>query len=347
MKVSIIIPVYNTEKYLHRCIESCLKQTLKGTEIILIDDCSTDNSRNIIKEYAGKYPDIIKYIFQKTNQRQGAARNRGMEIAEGEYFIFVDSDDWIEPDMCEKLYNKAVETNADMVGSDYYCSWDDRDVVHKLMITADMCGSMDILKKDMYSKHYGMFWTRTYKSTFLKKNALKFPENIFYEDAFFNFYSVLYAERIEHIEGCFYHYYQENQSTVRNRNNPHQYERIRLAELILSYGRSHTDLQQYKDIIEYKYLYMQGANLLYTCLGQFDNPDKHMMRSISEGINKEIENISENKSYKQLSGEFRFYLRLNSISPVMCIFCYKHGIYYRFKGLLNKFRGEINGCCKD
>lgn len=331
MKVSIIIPVYNTEKYLKRCIESCLNQSLEDIEIILIDDCSQDESRNIIKEYSVRYPNKVKYIFQEENHRQGAARNRGIEIAQGEYLVFVDSDDWIEPDMCESLYKKAKETNADMVGSNYFLSWDCRDEVKKVDITPDLCGTMDKYKKGEYTKKYGMFWTRIYKSSFLKESKLKFPEDIFYEDAFFNFYSVLYSNRIEHINKELYHYYQENQSTVRNRNNPKQYERIKLAEEILRYGKKQKELTEYREIIEYKYLYMQGANLIYTCMGLFDKPDKGKMKSIDKGIKRA--DLYNSRPYTEISEEFRFFLKLNRASPKVCILFFKYGIYYKLKRL--------------
>lgn len=327
MKVSIIIPVYNTEKYLSRCVDSCLNQTLTDTEIILVDDCSTDSSRNVISSYAKKYPDKIRYIFQSINQRQGAARNRGMEIAKGEYFIFVDSDDWIAPDMCEDLYNKAVETKADMVGSCYYKSWDNKEEKISVDITQDLCGTMTAQKKDKYIKNYGMFWTRIYSSEFLKKCGLIFPENIFYEDAFFNFYSVLYAERIEHIDKPFYHYYQGNQSTVRNRNNPHQYERIRLAQHILDYGRNAAKLKSYENTILYKYLYMQGANLLYTCLGQFDKPDNKIMSELAAVIKRSVSGGLKNDVFRQIPKDFQFYIKINSISSSLCVYIYKHNLY--------------------
>lgn len=336
MKVSIIIPVYNTEKYLKRCVESCINQTLSDIEIILIDDCSKDNSRNIIKDYANRYPDKVRYIFQEENHRQGAARNRGMEIAQGEYLVFVDSDDWIEPDMCELLYKKAKESNADMVGSNYFLSWDNKDEIKKVEITEEMCGNMDIHKKYIYIKNYGMFWTRMYKRTLIQKSKLEFPEDIFYEDAFFNFYSVLYSEKIEHIDKEFYHYYQENQSTVRNRNNVRQYERIKLAEEILKYGKNHKELEEYRGTIAYKYLYMQGANLVYICIGLFDNPDMAKMREIDAGIINA--KLCNSKQYAELPMEFRFFLKLNHFSQRGCIFFYKTGVYHKIKIVLNKIK---------
>lgn len=98
IEVSIIVPVYNVEKYLNRCIESLLNQTYKNIEIILVNDASPDNSIAIMKEYEKKYPDIIKCIYLTKNVRQGGARNRGLKIAKGKFICFVDSDDWVDSD---------------------------------------------------------------------------------------------------------------------------------------------------------------------------------------------------------------------------------------------------------
>lgn len=336
MKISIIIPVFNTEKYLKRCVNSCLSQSFHDIEIILVDDCSKDGSRDIILDYANKYPDKVKYIFQKENHRQGAARNRGMEIAKGEYLAFVDSDDWIEPDMCELLYKKAKELDADMVGANYFLSWDDRDEIKTVNITPDICGIMDTYKKGEYVKHYGMFWTRIYRRSFLLESKLRFPEDTFYEDAFFNFYSVLYANTIGHIDKALYHYYQENQSTVRNRNNPRQYERIKLAEELFGYGSKQKELADYQKIIDYKYIHMQGSNLIYTCMGLFDKPDRKKMCEIDGGIKEK--RLYKSKAYKELPDEYRFFLKLNRYNKSISIFIFKHGLYFRFKSIIKRIK---------
>ena len=115
-KVSIIVPVYNTSKYLNSCIKSLLHQTLKDIEIILINDGSTDDSESIIKKYKDKR---IKYISKK-NEGIGKTRNLGIDTATGEYLSFIDSDDYVEPDFCEKMYEKATKDKCDIVICDYY-----------------------------------------------------------------------------------------------------------------------------------------------------------------------------------------------------------------------------------
>lgn len=112
IKVSIIVPVYNVEKYIRCCLDSLVNQTMSNIEIICINDGSTDNSLEILEEYAKK-DDRIKIINQE-NKKQGAARNRGIEIAQGEFIGFVDSDDWVDLDYFEKLYTTALEYQSDV-----------------------------------------------------------------------------------------------------------------------------------------------------------------------------------------------------------------------------------------
>jgi len=114
VKVSIITAVYNMDKYLKRCLDSIVNQTLKDIEIIMIDDGSTDNSINILKEYAKK---DARIIIEQENAKQGAARNKGIEIVKGEFITFVDADDWIEPDYCELLYNAIQKYNGNIAAS--------------------------------------------------------------------------------------------------------------------------------------------------------------------------------------------------------------------------------------
>lgn len=113
-KISIIIPVYNVEKYLRECLDSCIKQTLKNIEIICVDDCSTDNSYKILEEYLQK-DSRIRIFRQERNKKQGAARNKGLEMATGEYVWFVDSDDYVDTKACQILYDTIKEFDVDLL----------------------------------------------------------------------------------------------------------------------------------------------------------------------------------------------------------------------------------------
>lgn len=119
IEISVIIPVYNVEKYIRQCVDSVLNQTFQERiEIILVNDGSTDNSEQIVREYEKQYPEVVRVISQK-NQGLSATRNVALNIAQGKFLVFIDSDDYIGPNHLEALYGKAIETDADMVICDY------------------------------------------------------------------------------------------------------------------------------------------------------------------------------------------------------------------------------------
>ena len=123
-EVSIIVPVYNVEKYLRTCLDSILHQTFQDFELILVDDGSTDLSGHICEEYAAKHDCII--VQHKKNAGPNAARIDGIKLAEGKFITFIDSDDWIEPKHIELLVNSLKEKNADIVQCDYFINNDNK-----------------------------------------------------------------------------------------------------------------------------------------------------------------------------------------------------------------------------
>ena len=130
-KVSVLVPIYNVEKYLDECLASLAKQTLKDIEIICINDGSTDNSPKILQKYAKKYPNFV--VINKQNSGYGDSMNKGLEKATGEYIGIVESDDFIESDAFEKLYKLAHETKADIVKANYFYHSKDGDVLHEVV----------------------------------------------------------------------------------------------------------------------------------------------------------------------------------------------------------------------
>ena len=200
-KISVIVPIYNTEKFLKKCIESILNQTLQEIEIILINDGSTDNSHNICLEYAGKYPKKIKYINNK-NIGCSATRNLGIELAEGECIAFVDSDDYIEKTMYEELWNEKEENNSDIVvcGMTY---------VNLLEKTENISIPQIKIKND-YFKHQNRIanvYNKIFKKDLILRNEITFPVNTHYaEDLVFCFKSYLAANKISIVSKSFYNY---------------------------------------------------------------------------------------------------------------------------------------------
>lgn len=173
VKVSVIVPVYNVEKYLGRCLNSLLEQTLDDLEIIVIDDGSTDSSSAIAEKYSMKYPNKLQ-LYRKQNGGLSDARNYGMQFVRGEYVAFLDSDDYVEKDTYRKLYSTAKKACKKVVVCGYTKEWDSR------------CESVVESGYESIEEYlaYGetIAWNKIYKWEWLKKTEVFFPEGLRYED---------------------------------------------------------------------------------------------------------------------------------------------------------------------
>lgn len=216
-KVSIIVPVYNTEKYLFKCLISLIQQTLKEIEIIVVNDGSTDGSDFIISKF--KDADARIKVITQSNQKQGAARNNGTQIASGEYVGFVDSDDWIDPDYFEKLYNAAKKYDSDIalatnVRIGHGKTKKRLDITISKFVTSlqekfDICN----LCKDACPTN------KIYRLSMLKNNNITWPENIYCEDKLFSAKAVYYANGIVSVPDIYYYYFRRPDSTVNNKSS--------------------------------------------------------------------------------------------------------------------------------
>ena len=214
-KLSIIVPVYNVEKYLPKCLESLIKQTLKDIEIICVNDGSMDNSLAILKEFASK-DSRIKII---DNQHQGVAktRNTGIEQSTGEYIGFVDSDDYIDIDFFEKLYNSATKSNSDIAiasilkHKNFFNIYNAKYTKEETAITIQ-----DKIKLCEDKKHFFFYaWNKIYHSGFIKENNIKFSEGQIYEDVMFAIKALYYSNKIISVYGTKYHYIEHENSLTK------------------------------------------------------------------------------------------------------------------------------------
>lgn len=214
-KLSIIVPVYNVEKYLPKCLESLIKQTLKDIEIICVNDGSMDNSLAILKEFASK-DSRIRII---DNQHQGVAktRNTGIEQSTGEYIGFVDSDDYIDLDFFEKLYNSATKSNSDIAiasilkHKNFFNIYNAKYTKEETAITIQ-----DKIKLCEDKKHFFFYaWNKIYHSGFIKENNIKFSEGQIYEDVMFAIKALYYSNKIISVYGTKYHYIEHENSLTK------------------------------------------------------------------------------------------------------------------------------------
>lgn len=215
--VSVIIPIYNTEKFLSKCINSVLAQTLKDIEVLLIDDGSTDGSGKICDEYVRKDKRI--HAIHIPNQGVSHARNKGLEAAKGKYIYFMDSDDWIETDMISTLYQLIQTNKADLSTCGYLIEDEDENILYKIngksTYTLDKWDAIHSLFHDKYYKYKGNLWDKLYNKEIIERNKLRFNEQIYYnEDRLFIFQYLSFCQYVIYTTIPYYHYIMRSSSAM-------------------------------------------------------------------------------------------------------------------------------------
>ena len=258
-KVSIIIPVYNTEQYLRECLDSVINQTLKDIEIICVNDGSSDNSLAILEEYAAK-DKRIKIISQE-NQGQSVARNIGIEEAKGEYVGFVDSDDWVDLDFFEKLYTTVKKTNADIACANIYKPNEKRYYIkYKNIKTATKTSKKYILTE---IPKWNYIWNKIYKLSALRKENFQFKPNVYYEDIIWSPKTIYYLKKVVTVPNITYYYRYNPNSTVWNYSQKHKTDFINAQLEVYDFikkQRIFCSTKNFKHVAE-KYLKCFGVKL--------------------------------------------------------------------------------------
>lgn len=309
-KVSIIVPVYNVEKYLPKCLDSLVNQTLKDIEIIVINDGSPDHSQDIIDKYAKKYSKKIR-AFKKDNGGLSDARNYGLKRAKGEFILFVDSDDYIDENACEKLYNKAISDNYDIVLFKYYIVYPKS---KKLMNVLNEYKDKNNISKKEYLLSTPSACNKLFKTKFLIDNKFSFPIGIIYEDYASISTLILYNPKIAFVNKALYYYMQSDISITRRPVYNKKFEDIFTASDYL-YERLKDD----KDLgeeLEYRfigYLLYEGSLNFYK-YRRIDN-----IKRISAWINKHYPKWRHNKYYKQKDFKYKLLCNLFYLKQIWLI----------------------------
>jgi glycosyltransferase involved in cell wall biosynthesis len=302
--VSIIVPVYNTAALLPRCIESLLSQTLKGIEIILINDASTDNSLDIMYTYKNQYPEIIHLIDSKINQRQGGARNIGIEAAKGQYIGFVDSDDWVDQEMYNLLYNKAIVENSDIC----YCYR--QQVSEKNKISKDTAPYFlpegiitEENRRKMLVHHITCVPKYIYKRDILITHNIRFPAHVRYEDMIIDPLILLYANNISAVKKILYNYFIRSGSTMTTINEKKYQDKIKVCKLIIEEYKQRGYYEEYKDEINYLYFRKGYIHATLNYLINTTTPRKKIVKQIRDQMLCIDKNYRKNQYYH---GNFYF-----------------------------------------
>ncbi len=298
IKISVIIPVYNTEKFLERCLNSVIKQTLKEIEIIIVNDGSTDKSLEIIKKIEQTDGRII--LINKENEGLTKTRNRGLEIASGKYIYNLDSDDYLEErTMFEELYNKCEKDNLDMVVFDYYNDFGNKkEYIKNIEVLDDvLINKEDYIKALIKNKCGISIWGKLVKKDIFIENNIKFPENIFMgEDLLTSLKLVFFSKKIGKLNKAFYNYVQhENQGTKIKKRTERYNELFILCKKIEKFLKEQNVFFLYKDLF-YGRIFKMCREML---IRKYKNTEiyRELKKYLLEN-KKEIFNSSEYKKLK-------------------------------------------------
>ena len=295
-KLSIIVPVYGVEKYIDKCLNSLVKQSLKEIEVIVVNDGTKDNSQKIVDKYVKKYPDKIK-SYIKENGGQGSARNYGLKKATGEYIGYVDSDDFVEKDMYKKLYNKAKENNYDIVVCGNYNVSEDYQ-------NKNIDAFINNYNTDLENIFFGKMavWNKIYKRDILIKNKLEFKEKVWYEDLAFTLKAIMNSNTFAFIDEPLYDYLIREGSTMNNSNVQRNLEILDAFDDILSYIK-HNKKEEYFDKVEFlaiDHIYISA--IVRILKANADNKiKKETVNELICYMNKNFPNYKNNKYINTLS----------------------------------------------
>lgn len=240
VKVSIIVPVYNKEKTIRKCLDSLTEQTLSEIEIIVVNDGSTDKSQEVIAQYQKKYPHLI-FINSRKNEGIGKTRNKGLQKAKGKYVGFVDSDDYVEKDMYEKYYTFAEKKKLSMVTGHYYKENEKGETFlfeTPLFEMSNVHKNPDLLLFDDYGPCNKIFLREM-----LTEYQIQFEENLKYEDMPFVMKALYHARKVGHIEKPYYHYviHEQSETTVMDKR---VFDIFKIMDIINIYYKNEKKLEE-------------------------------------------------------------------------------------------------------
>lgn len=297
MKLSVIVPVYNTEKYIEKCLDSLVNQTLKEMEIIVINDGSTDHSKEIIEKYQKKYKQLRSYHLE--NKGVSYARNFGITKAQGKYITFLDSDDYID----ENLYEQMLKQDADVIECDFIWEYERKKVY-------------DYRNQNIHSL-LGMravVWNRLYRRELFEKHDLTFPYGLYYEDVEFCYRLFPYIKTFAYVPNVYVHYVQR-EGSITSQKSQKLRDIYKVLENTIEYYKKNNFYDTYDEELEYLYMrYILGSS--FKRIVKID--DKKLRNEmLNEGYQKLLEkypNYKKNKYLKEKTKKNIYFKSVNSFT---------------------------------
>lgn len=342
MKLSIIVPVYNmaSEGKLKFCLDSLLHQSLpeKDYEVIAVDDASTDNSFEILRDYEKSYGDRFHALQSPENRRQGGAKNLGLQQAKGNWIGFIDSDDWIAPDMYVKLLKKAEETGADVVGCDYHITYEHSMKIGRVVEnnTEAQTGLLDHDKYAGLILQTGSMVVKIYLHQVILENGLCFPEKVFYEDNCAAPVWMLHFKHFERVAEPLYYYYQHEVSTVHHISQAKCEDRMRMGQMLLSQFREKGFYEEFYRELEYRFTQLYYVNTLFTYVVGVRPVKLSWLKALAEGMRSAFPDFEKNPYYmEKTDAEQRRLICYQQRSSLYFL------LYYRALNLYRTLRGKL------
>ena len=306
MELSIIVPVYNVEKYLDKCLNSLVKQTMKDYEIIIVNDGTKDNSQAIIDRYKKAYPDLIK-AYIKENGGLSDARNFGLKKANGKYICFLDSDDYAEKDFYEGMYELAEKNDLDLVVADLEYVWenDEKPPMHK----EGLHESSDSINKRLFLSPL-FAWNKMYRRALFIKLGCEYPKGLWYEDIPVTLKYFANVAKVGYYHHIGVHYLQRNTSILGSGYSPKMYDIFTIYDNVVNSFQNQGLFDKYRD--EFEYLYVEHF-LVYGAF-RFLRTDRYreLMPKAFEFVKNQFPNYRKNKYLKTFGIKNRLFLLTNN-----------------------------------
>lgn len=338
IKFSFIVPVHNVEAFLPECLDSMLRQSYENFEIIVIDDVSTDSSRQIAEDYARLYPQKLQLIVHQKNTRQGGARNTGIRAATGDYLLFIDSDDYIRSDTLQVLADNIHRTQADIVEFPFEFVSETGQPSGTFSFSDRLEAQNGDTSKPLLISTMGP-WNRTYRSTLFSDPSLSFPENYYYEDYCLVPRLLLAANKVHYICKPLYYYRLRNASTIRTTNTERNRDIMVCTDILLQYYKEH---QLSREVfLQLEYLALEHV-LLHATLRVFSvDPRSHIVSELKQYVAKNFPDHASNPYKHVLSKRYRKLLRYIEKEQYFMLYLHwnlRNRITGTLKCLLNKLK---------
>ena len=305
-KISVIVPVYNVEAYLSKCLDSILCQTFSNIEIICVNDGSTDNSRKILEEYRKKDSRIV--IVDKKNGGLSSARNAGMKVARGEFYSFIDSDDWIDVTMLEKLYNSMTSLNTDIA----ICAVHQFDETNQRIDDSNPYYTLEYFDSSFDNKAFSyketkpfimdvcvMAWNKLYRRSIVDEYNAEFPDGLIFEDGPFFFTIFFRTQRVSIVRDFLYYYRVNRLGSIIQKAGKKFLHIIDVAEIMYSRIK---DLPDFEDI-KYTFFRKKVEDFIY----RFEHLNPKYKSAFARKMCKESSLVNENLfPPSMVCGKFRY-----------------------------------------